>query len=195
MAILLKFTRVYWTPYYLTKRHFSKLKSKLKNTEQICTLHKSSEDIASYVRFNRDFRVASTDNFQELFSKSANPDKTEHELEEIRLKIALICAEYEYLIITNTRVPSEIDIRDMQTMISLKSHESRQVFLIKSYFRDTVKIREKVKKIVKKNKKPERTEFTPGCFSENGNYQKKINIRFLSNVLFFRRSSIWFVEK
>lgn len=173
MSIFLKFTKIHWTPVHLTRRHFSELYSKLKNTDQISTLHKSREDVASFVRWNRNFRAASTDNFQELFSKSANPDKTEHELEEIRLKVALICAEYEYLIITNTRLPAELKLEDMQAMIDLKNHESRQGFLIKSYFKDTLKIREKVKKILKKNRRPERMfEFTPGCFAENGKYQK-----------------------
>ena len=171
MATLLKCTRTHWTSPQLTKRCFSKLDTKLKNIDQISTLHKSREDIASYVRFNRDFRVPSTDDFQELFSKSANSDKTEHELEEIRLKIGLICAEYEYFSFTNMRVPSALTCEDVRIMLNMNSNEARQMFFIKSYFRDTVRIRVKVKKIVKKSKKIEvNKEFMPGCFDGNGNF-------------------------
>lgn len=151
-------------------RHCSGFGNKLKNLSQIPTLTSTREDVASYVRFNRDIRVLTSDNYRALYSKTTNPLKTEEELEKIRLQIELICAEYQYFFFTNLRVPSILSHEDMLILLSMKSPESRQLFLIKSYFKDTDKIRSKVKKIIKQSQKPVQftSPFESGCFTPKG---------------------------
>ena len=155
-------------------RYHSNIHKKLKNHDQISRLSKSREDIASFVRFNRDFQAVSIDNYSDLFSKENNPEKSDHELEELRLRILQICAEYEKFLCTNKRVPASLSQDGMQIMLKCRTPEARQIFLIKSYFRDTVKIRGEVKKIVKRSLKLENqslvdtSDFVPGCFTDKG---------------------------
>ena len=154
--------------------------------EQISLLVNSKqEDVASFVRFNRSIQWAKVENFSELYSKKSNPSKSDYELEELRLRIALICAEYDYHARLKMRVPAAISLDDMKIMLRMKSPESRELFLIKSYFRDTAKQRAKVKKAVKHELKvlngaySDQQLFVAGCFSTDG------KIRVGGNCVYF----------
>ncbi|KAJ6221960.1 hypothetical protein RDWZM_000505 [Blomia tropicalis] len=116
----------------------------LENPEQIYKLKVNpSENVASYVRFNRDIEKIKIDNFAILYSKLNNPCKSDYELEEIRLRVALICAEFEYICSQNFRVPSKMSVDHM---------------------RNVSKTKIKLKKIIEKSEKIKTNDFESGCF-------------------------------
>lgn len=137
----------------------------LENPEQIYKLKVNpSENVASYVRFNRDIEKIKIDNFAILYSKLNNPCKSDYELEEIRLRIALICAEFEYICSQNFRVPSKMSVDHMRSMLKMVSPEVRQKFFNRIYFKDVSKTKIKLKKIIEKSEKIKTNDFESGCF-------------------------------
>lgn len=180
MSFLLKFSPFKVNHFLLRlilQRQCSGLSNKINNLAKVSQLRKTKEDVASFVRFNRNINRSGVEDFSILYLKDFNPDKTEHDLEEMRLHIAQICAEYEYFSYLNMRIPSSISLDKMQILLKL-SPESRQSMLVKTYFKDTFKIKRKVKNVIKRNDKIERIlssgELMSGCFSSKGNVVKYI---------------------
>ncbi|KAH9423127.1 hypothetical protein DERP_007721 [Dermatophagoides pteronyssinus] len=155
---------------------------RLKNHSILDRLTESSEDVASFIRFNRIIQPINIEQFRQHIADS----------KEMELKIQLICSEYEYLCHLNSRTPSNISIEHMKIMLNMKSSEQRQIFLIKSYFHETLKMRSKAKKIIKKklkeqNSTSESSIYPSGIFDPS---QNDLQIRYglWKNCLFGRFS-------
>lgn len=152
----------------------------LKDHSILDRLTKSSEDVASFIRFNRIIQPIDIERFRELVADS----------KETELKIRLICCEYEYLCRLNSRTPSKISIENMKIMLNMKSSEQRQILLVKSYFRETVKMRSKAKKLIRRKLKEQQstselsTDLT-GIFDSSHN-DAQIRYGLWKNCLFSR---------
>lgn len=126
-------------------------------------INQSQEDVASFVRFNRNVQRISVEDFSHLYLDQP-------ESERLKLLIDQICHEYRYLCNVNMRVPSAISTDDMRKLVKMRNFEKRQIYFINAYFRDTVKVRSKVKNFLKSTKRASLYRpFERSIFSETGN--------------------------
>lgn len=146
-------------------------------------LNKSNEDLASIIRFGRKLKNFNADEFSSLYDSSLLPSKTESELRKIEAKIRLICAEYEYLCLLHSRVPTEISTESMEYMLSIDPAR-RQMFLMNKYFRELNRTKVKCKKKIKRIMKPSPLEDKRiGIFPDDS---QKISYGLFKNSLFQR---------
>src|SRR6218665_1269889 len=123
-------------------RNFSTFSPKIliKNVEK-----SGGEDIASYVRFNRNFVQPEIDQYECILEDLKEDD---HLLALKKAQIRLICSEFKYFSRFNFRVPTKLTIDDMKILLKCGLPEDRQIYFIKSYFRDSLKQRSQVRKAV-----------------------------------------------
>lgn len=157
----------------------------LNDNSLIYKLTKAKEDVASIVRFNRKFTPIHPDKFIDLYSSDCFPEKTDDELMERKKLIQLICTEYEYLCLLNSRVPKEISIGHMEKLMMLKNSDQRQIFFVTFYIKEYNKIGKKFKKNLKNKINPKNfNDKDLGIFSSDGSIQYGL----WHNTLFGRSS-------
>lgn len=147
----------------------TQLLDRLEDTKVFDHLTKTREDVASFVRFNRNIDRLDFEHYSSLFSPEANPEKNQHELKEIELKVKLICAEFEYMSIVSGRVPTSLSFEEMERFVNMDLTHKRQLLMTNIYSRDMIKVKDKVRTKIKQKLKPAPAPWERlGCFDANG---------------------------
>jgi hypothetical protein len=150
----------------------------LKDNNMIDINIDGNEDISSVVRYKRNIKSPKVEDFLELYRNDSS----------LKLNIELICAEFDFIRLSNNRIKQFISINDMKELLQL-SPISRQRYYNTLFLKDTKSMRKNLKKIIQ-NKNKQNCNNNENICNEDFSHKKEIGIFDengikLSNILLF----------